>query len=161
MTDKKVSELTSNGTLTGSELVELVQSGSNVKALLSAIKTWVINGLAVDNFVIACSDRSTAITTGTNKMSFRNVGARKLNSVRASLDKAGTGTATAIDINVNGISIFTTTLSIDAGAETSVTAQTPFVFKATSHSGWSGSPNYQIDDDAKVSIDFDAVGTIS
>ena len=48
MTDKKISELTSNGTLTGSELVELVQSGSNVKALLSAIKTWVINGLATN-----------------------------------------------------------------------------------------------------------------
>ena len=46
MTDKKISELTSNGTLTGSELVELVQSGSNVKALLSAIKTWVINSIS-------------------------------------------------------------------------------------------------------------------
>lgn len=111
-----------------------------------------------ENFTIACSDRSTAITTGTNKMSFRNVGARKLNSVRASLDTAGTATATAIDINVNGTSIFTTTLTIDATEETSVDAVTPFVFKATSHSGWSGSPNYQIDDNAKISIDFDAVG---
>ena len=44
MTDKKISELTSNGTLTGSELVELVQSGSNVKALLSAIKTFITTG---------------------------------------------------------------------------------------------------------------------
>ena len=30
MTDKKISELTSNGTLTGSELVELVQSGKKI-----------------------------------------------------------------------------------------------------------------------------------
>lgn len=112
-----------------------------------------------ENFTIACSDRSTAITIGTNKMSFRNVGARKLTTLRASLDTAGTGTATAIDINVNGISILSTVLSIDATEETSVTAQTPFVFKTSSHSGWSGSPNYQIDDNAKVSIDFDAVGT--
>ena len=44
MTDKKISELTSNSTLTGSELVELVQSGSNVKALLSAIKTFITTG---------------------------------------------------------------------------------------------------------------------
>ena len=44
MTDKKISELTSNGTLNGSELVELVQSGSNVKALLSAIKTFITTG---------------------------------------------------------------------------------------------------------------------
>ena len=41
MTDKKISELTSNGTLNGSELVELVQSGGNVKALLSAVKTFI------------------------------------------------------------------------------------------------------------------------
>ena len=44
MTDKKISELTSNGTLNGSELVELVQSGSNVKALLSAVKTFITTG---------------------------------------------------------------------------------------------------------------------
>jgi hypothetical protein len=45
MTDKKISELSSNGTLDGTELVELVQSGSNVKALLSAVKTFITNGL--------------------------------------------------------------------------------------------------------------------
>ena len=39
MTDKKISELTSNGTLNGSELVELVQSGSNVKLCLVRLKT--------------------------------------------------------------------------------------------------------------------------
>ena len=44
MADKKISELSSNGTLDGTELVPLVQSGSNVKALLSAIKTYIVNG---------------------------------------------------------------------------------------------------------------------
>ena len=44
MTDKKISELTSNGTLNGDELVELVQSGSNVKTTLSAIKTFITTG---------------------------------------------------------------------------------------------------------------------
>ena len=44
MTDKKISELASNGTLNGSELVELVQSGSNVKTLLSAITTFITTG---------------------------------------------------------------------------------------------------------------------
>lgn len=157
--------------LDGTELmlVEQYDEGTDTYisrvSLLSLLKTWIINGLATveqaktESFVIACSDRATAITTGTNKMSFRNVGARKLTSVRASLDTAGTGTATNIDINVNGTSIFSTVLSIDATEETSVTAQTPFVFKTSSHSGWSGSPNYQIDDNAKISIDFDAVST--
>ena len=45
MTDKKISELSSNGTLDGTELIPLVQSGGNVKALLSAIKTFIIDGL--------------------------------------------------------------------------------------------------------------------
>lgn len=45
MTDKKISELSSNGTLDGTELVPLVQSSGNVKALLSAVKTFITNGL--------------------------------------------------------------------------------------------------------------------
>lgn len=45
MADKKISDLSANGTLDGTELVELVQSGSNVKALLSAVKTFIIDGL--------------------------------------------------------------------------------------------------------------------
>jgi len=44
MTDKKISELSSNGTLDGTELVPLVQSSGNVKALLSAIRSYIVNG---------------------------------------------------------------------------------------------------------------------
>ena len=81
MTDKKISELASNGTLTGSELVELVQSGSNVNALLSAIKTFITTGYLTsatdastyatiaqaktEYLTIACSDETTALSTGT------------------------------------------------------------------------------------------------
>lgn len=57
MADSKISELSSNGTLDGTELVPLVQSGSNVsnvKALLSAIKTYIVNG---------CLTTETAATT--------------------------------------------------------------------------------------------------
>ena len=45
MTDLKISELSSNGTLDGTELIPLVQSSGNVKALLSAVKTFIIDGL--------------------------------------------------------------------------------------------------------------------
>jgi len=45
MADLKISELSSNGTLDGTELMPLVQSGGNVKALLSAVKTFIIDGL--------------------------------------------------------------------------------------------------------------------
>lgn len=47
MADSKISDLSANGTLDGTELVPLVQSGSNVsnvKALLSAIKTYIVDG---------------------------------------------------------------------------------------------------------------------
>jgi hypothetical protein len=44
MTDKKISELSSNAALGGTELIPLVQSGGNVKALLSAVKTFIIDG---------------------------------------------------------------------------------------------------------------------
>ena len=80
MTDKKISELASNGTLTGSELVELVKSGSNVNALLSAIKTFITTGYLTsataasiyatiaqaktEYLTIACSDETTALTAG-------------------------------------------------------------------------------------------------
>lgn len=45
MTDKNISELSSNAALGGTELIPLVQSGGNVKALLSAVKTFIIDGL--------------------------------------------------------------------------------------------------------------------
>lgn len=43
MTDKKISELASNGALDGSELIEVVQSSTNKKALLSALKSFIYN----------------------------------------------------------------------------------------------------------------------
>ena len=64
MTDKKISELTSNGTLTGSELVELVQSGSNVKALLSAIKTFITTGYLTSATAASTYATTTSLNNG-------------------------------------------------------------------------------------------------
>lgn len=58
MADSKISDLSANGTLDGTELFELVQSGSNVKALLSAIKTYIVNG-----YLTAATAASTYATT--------------------------------------------------------------------------------------------------
>ena len=154
MTDKKISELTSNGTLTGSELVELVQSGSNVNALLSAIKTWVINGLATnataktEYLTIACSDETTALTAGTAKITFRIPYAMTLTEVRANLNTAQTsGSVFTVDINENGSSILSTKLTIDNTEKTSTTAATPAVISDSS-----------LADDAEITIDIDQVG---
>ena len=154
MTDKKISELTSNGTLTGSELVELVQSGSNVKALLSAVKTWVINGLATDAtakteyLTIACSDESTALTAGTAKITFRMPYVMTLTSVRASLSTAQTsGSIFTVDINESGSSVLSTKLTIDNTEKTSTTASTAPVISDSN-----------LADDAEITIDIDQVG---
>ena len=66
------------------------------------------------SFVIACSDETTALTTGTAKVTFRMPYAYTLDSVRASLTGAGgaSGTTT-IDINEAGSTILSTKITID------------------------------------------------
>lgn len=145
MTNKKISELSPNGTLTGAEYVELVQSGVNVKALLSAIKTFSNAGEAL---VLAASDETTALTTGTSKMTFRMPYAFTVSAVRASLTTAQTsGSLLTIDINESGTTILSTKLTIDNTEKTSTTAATPPVISDTA-----------LADDAEITIDIDQVG---
>jgi len=146
MTDKKISELASNSTLNGSELVELVQSGSNVKALLSAIKTFIQD--KTEYLTIACSDESTALTAGTAKITFRMPYAMTLTSVRASLKTAQTsGSIFTVDINESGSSVLSTKLTIDNTEKTSTTAATAPVIS-----------DGNLADDAEITIDIDQVG---
>ena len=145
MTNKKISELSSNGTLTGAEYAELVQSGVNVKALLSAIKTFSNAGEAL---VLAASDETTALTTGTAKVTFRMPYAFTLTSVRASLTTAQTsGSIFTVDINDSGTTILSTKLTIDNTEKTSTTAATAAVISDTA-----------LADDAEITIDIDQVG---
>jgi hypothetical protein len=51
MPDKKISDLTSAGTLTGAEQVPIVQSGSTVKTILSSIKTFILSGLKTSDLI--------------------------------------------------------------------------------------------------------------
>lgn len=97
---------------------------------------------------IACSDESTAITTGTAKATFRMPFAFTLTGVRASVTTAPTGSTIIIDINEEGTSILSTKLSIDATEKTSTTATTAAVLSDTS-----------LADDAEITIDFDQVGS--
>jgi len=63
MADKKISDLGANGALSGSEYVELVQSGANVKALLSALKTFITTGYALTSSLSSYLTTSEASTT--------------------------------------------------------------------------------------------------
>ncbi|MCY1546125.1 hypothetical protein D9M68_821030 [compost metagenome] len=100
------------------------------------------------SIIIACSDETTALTTGTAKVTFRMPYAFTLSEVRASLTTAQTsGAILTVDINEGGTSILSTKLTIDNTERTSTTAATPPVISDAS-----------LADDAEVTIDIDQVG---
>jgi len=104
---------------------------------------------ATQTIAIACSDETTAITTGTAKATFRMPYAFTLTEVRASVTTAPTGAILIIDINESGSTIMTTNkLSIDASEKTSTTAATA-----------AGLTDTALADDAEITIDFDQVGS--
>jgi hypothetical protein len=104
---------------------------------------------ATESFVIACSDETTNLSTGTAKVTFRMPYAFTLTNVRANVNTAPTGSTIIVDINDGGTTIMTTNkLSIDASEETSTTAATP-----------PGITDTALADDAEITIDIDQVGS--
>lgn len=100
------------------------------------------------SIIIACSDETTALTTGTAKVTFRMPYAFTLTAVRASVTTAPTGSVLTVDINEGGSTILSTKLTIDATEKTSTTAATPPVISDGS-----------LADDAEITIDIDTVGS--
>jgi hypothetical protein len=103
---------------------------------------------AQDWFVIAASDESTDLATGTNKVYFRMPYAGTLLAVRASVNTAPTDANIEVDINEAGSTILSTKLSIDASEKTSTTAAVPAVISDSA-----------LADDAEITIDIDQVGS--
>jgi hypothetical protein len=101
-----------------------------------------------DWFILACSDETTALTTGTNKVRFRMPYAGTLTAVRASVNTAPTGAALVVDINEAGTSVLSTKLTIDATELTSTTAASAAVISDSA-----------LADDAVISIDIDQIGS--
>ena len=101
-----------------------------------------------ESIIIAASDETTALTTGTAKVTFRMPYAFTLSAVRASVTTAPTGSVLTVDINEGGVSILSTNLTIDATEKTSTTAATPAVISDSS-----------LADDAEITIDIDTVGS--
>lgn len=110
----------------------------------------VTGGAAVTQCIpIACSDETTALTTGTAKVTFRMPYAFTLTEVRASVTTAPTGgTLLTVDINEGGTTILSTKLTFDASEKTTTTATTPAVISDSS-----------LADDAEMTIDIDSVGS--
>jgi len=97
---------------------------------------------------LAASDETTALTAGTNKVTFRLPVAFTLTAVRASLTTAqASGSIFTVDINQGGSSVLGTKLTIDNTEKTSVTAATPATITTSA-----------LTDDAEITIDIDQIG---
>lgn len=119
----------------------------------SSSGTWIAAAPSAGGDVtvipIACSDETTALTTGTAKVTFRMPFAMTLTDVRASVTTAPTGgTLLTVDVNEAGSTILSTKLTFDASEKTTKTAATPRVISDSS-----------LADDAEMTIDIDAVGS--
>lgn len=146
--------------LDGTELMLVEQYDEETDAyisrpsLLSLLKTWITNGLATaaqakaEFLTIAVSDESTALTTGTAKITFRMPYAMTLSGVRANINTVSSSGIVTVDINKNGNSVLGTKLTIDVGEKTSTTASTSPVISDTS-----------LTDDAEITIDIDVAGS--
>lgn len=101
-----------------------------------------------ESLIIAASDETTALTTGTAKVTFRMPYAFTLTAVRASVTTAPTGAVLTVDINEGGVSVLSTKLTIDISEKTSTTAATPAVISDSA-----------LADDAEITIDIDQIGS--
>lgn len=105
-------------------------------------------GKQADVWMVAVSDETTDLTTGTAKATFRAPRAATVTGVRASVNTVSSSGLPTFDINEAGTTILSTKLTIDASEKTSVTAATPAVISDSA-----------IADDAEMTIDIDTAGT--
>ena len=124
-----------------------------VLTVVAGLPAWASAGHVTQSraLEVACSDESTAITTGTAKITFRMPFAMTLNAgeagVRASLTGAGsTSGTTTVDINEGGSTILSTKCTVDDGDLTSVGASSAVVVS-----------DVNLADNASITVDVDAV----
>ena len=152
MAEKKISELTAKGAavaatdlmvvseVSGASYVTKSVTGANIKSLAQS-------GLPTE-IQAAASDETTALTTGTEKVTFRMPYAMTLTAVRASLSTAqASGSIFTVDVNQGGSSIISTKITIDNTEKTSTTAAAPPVISTSA-----------LTDDAEITIDIDQIG---
>jgi hypothetical protein len=138
-------------TRTTSNLTDFpAQSPSTANEALVSNGSALSWGFPMGCFVLACSDETTNLTTGTARVTFRAPFGFTIPQIpRATLTTASTSGNPSIDINVGGTSVLgANKLSIDANEKTSATAATPTTVATSS-----------VADDAEITIDIDTAGT--
>ena len=114
MADKKISDLGANGTLSGSEYVELVQSGVNVKALLSAIKTFITSGIT-SGFLTSSTATTTYLSIANSRYQFVTDAGTTYTVLASAVTANGN---TIIELSNNSL----TSITINAATATGKTA---------------------------------------
>jgi hypothetical protein len=140
-------EIANDVALAGNPTTTTQSSGNSTTRI--ATTAFVADAVAKqpEVLIIAVSDETTALTTGTDKVTFRMPFAMTLTSTRASVTTAPTGSTIIIDIEESGTTIYSTKLTIDATEKTSTTA-TPSVLSDSS-----------LADDAEITINIDQIGS--
>jgi hypothetical protein len=116
----------------------MAQLAADLQSVIKPTQSWDF----------ALSDESTALTTGTAKLTWRTPYAITVTEVRASVNTAPTGSTIIVDINEGGSTILSTKLSIDASEFTSTTAASAAVISDTA-----------LADDAEITFDIDQIGS--
>jgi hypothetical protein len=149
-TGSAVNEITlANAATNNPPTLSATGGDTNISVLLSpkGAGSWYGNR---EVMIIALSDETTAITTGTAKITFHMPYNFKLLQVKAGLTTASSSGNPAFDLNDDGASVFSTTITIDANETFSDTAATPSALTGTPLSIASGSV---------MTIDVDTAGT--
>lgn len=101
-----------------------------------------------ESIIVVVTDQTNVFTTGTGKLTFRMPYAFTLTGIKASVKTASSSGLITVNVKENGSSIFSTKLTINSGAKTSVGATTPAVISDSSLAA-----------DAEMTIDIDGAGT--
>jgi hypothetical protein len=147
---QKISQLTAMSAvrMAATDLLEVsVDSGGGTFVSRKMTGTQLFKTIPVE-IVVAASDETTALTTGTAKVTFRMPHAMTLTAVRASLSTAqASGSIFTVDINEGATSVLSTKLTIDNTEKTSTTAATAPVISDSA-----------LADDSEITVDIDQIG---
>ena len=138
-------------TAAGDRALFVQDNGDNVICLayVKADGKSVVAHTQPKELIVAVSDETTSITTGTSKITFRAPRTMTLTGIRASLSTAGSSTTT-VDVNLNGSTIMTTNkLNFDSSEKTTVTYSGSAAALTTT----------AVADDDEFTIDIDTAGT--
>lgn len=124
-------------------------TGANSSSTWMGDGTWSSLPLQ-ETMIVAISDETTNLTTGTAKVTFHMPYAFNITKIKAGLTASSSSGLPTFDLNDDGVSVFTTRVTVDTLEFFSDTATTPSALTSTPLSVAAGS---------KMTIDIDTAGT--